>query len=446
MNVISAQHAGPAFTFNDPWWISLIKAGAIITFLLLSVLLALWVERRGLARMQTRPGPNYHGPFGLFQAIGDAAKLILKEDFWLGGADKFIYVLAPVIAALTAFTVYSVIPFGPEVSMFGHTTPLQLLDSPVSVLMILAITAFGVYGIVLGGWSSHSTYPLLGAVRSSAQVISYELSMGMSLLSVFLVSGSMSTSQIVNQQTELWWFIPLFPAFVIYVISMIGEVNRLPFDLPEAEGELVAGHMVEYSSMKFAWFFLAEYINMLNVSAVAATLFLGGWRAPAPLSLIGGGVLNTGYWPILWFVAKVWLFMFFMVWTRGTLLRFRYDQFMAIGWKILIPASLVWIVALATLQGLRQFANFTATELSMGIGVVALIALAIIFMIPEKDEMQEQAKLAGPAPVEGEIDPFAGGYPVPPLPGQSLPPSPRAARRAATVEAVTVSAEENTDD
>lgn len=198
--------------------------------------------------------------------------------------------------------------------------------------------------------------------------------------------------------------------------------------------------------MKFAWFFLAEYINMLNVSAVAATLFLGGWRAPAPLSLIGGGVLNTGYWPILWFVAKVWLFMFFMVWTRGTLLRFRYDQFMAIGWKILIPASLVWIVALATLQGLRQFANFTATELSMGIGVVALIALAIIFMIPEKDEMQEQAKLAGPAPVEGEIDPFAGGYPVPPLPGQSLPPSPRAARRAATVEAVTVSAEENTDD
>src|SRR5690625_4079465 len=184
---------------------------------------------------------------------------------------------------MTAFLIYAVIPFGPEVSIFGIVTPLQLTDMSVAVLYILAVTALGVYGIVLGGWSANSTYPLLGAVRSSAQVISYELAMTLALASVFLISGTASTSEIVSAQTNLWWAIVLAPAFIIYHISMVGEVNRLPFDLPEAEGELVAGHMVEYSSMKFAWFFLAEYVNMLNVSAVAATLFLGGWRAPWPL-------------------------------------------------------------------------------------------------------------------------------------------------------------------
>lgn len=431
----------------DPWWVSLIKAVFILVFLILSVLIALWVERRGLGRMQTRRGPNAHGPFGLLQAIADAGKLILKEDFWLGGADKFIYVLAPTIAALSAFTVFSVIPFGPNVEIFGHTTALQLTDSPIAVLLILAITAFGVYGIVLGGWSSHSTYPLLGAVRSSAQVISYELSMGLSLVSVFLVSRSMSTSAIVDAQTDIWWFIPLFPAFVIYVISMIGEVNRLPFDLPEAEGELVAGHMVEYSSMKFAWFFLAEYINMLNVSAVATTLFFGGWRAPWPLSWIGDGMLNTGWWPMLWFIAKIWLFMFLMVWVRGTLLRFRYDQFMALGWKVLIPGSLAWLVGLAIMQGLRDFTTLTSTQVTVGILAVALVALVIIFFLPAASPDEEAARLDGPQPPTGQIDPFAGGYPVPPLPGQSLPPSPRAAARAArAAHTITASAKEATDE
>ena len=290
---------------EDTWWIWVIKAVFILVFLLVSVLMALWVERRGLGRMQTRSGPNIHGPFGLFQSTADALKLILKEDFWLKGADKFVYILAPVIAAFCSFMVFAVIPMGPNVNMFGINTPLQLTDFSGSVLYILAITAFGVYGIVLGGWSSNSTYPLLGSVRSTAQVISYELSMGLSLVSVFIVSGSMSTSQIVDAQTQLWWAIALAPAFVIYLISMVGEVNRLPFDLPEAEGELVAGHMVEYSSMKFAWFFLAEYINMFNVSAVATTLFFGGWRAPWPISAIGDGMFNEGYWPMLWFMIKL---------------------------------------------------------------------------------------------------------------------------------------------
>ncbi|OKL53866.1 NADH-quinone oxidoreductase subunit H [Bowdeniella nasicola] len=427
---------------NDPWWIALIKAVFILVFLLLSVLMALWVERRGLGRMQTRPGPNVHGPFGLFQAIGDALKLVLKEDFMLKGADKILYLLAPFIAAFTAFMVYAVIPFGPEANVFGVTTPLQLTDIPVAVLFILAVTAFGVYGIVLGGWSSNSTYPLLGAVRSSAQVISYELAMGLSLVSVFLVSGSMSTSQIVHAQSQLWWALALIPAFIVYLISMVGEVNRLPFDLPEAEGELVAGHMVEYSSMKFAWFFLAEYINMFNVSGVAVTLFLGGWRAPWPLSAIGDGMLNTGWWPMLWFIIKVWMVMFFMIWLRGTLVRFRYDQFMKLGWKVLIPVALAWVVMVAVVQGVRCFTDLPLTTLLMAIGGVFAIVMVVLLLIPEKKKpealTEDGYELTDGVVTDADepFDAFAGGFPVPPLPGQKLPDSPRARRRQAEAAVV----------
>ncbi len=417
---------------NDTWWITLIKAVFILAFLLLSVLMALWVERRGLGRMQTRPGPNVHGPFGLFQALADALKLVLKEDFMLKGADKVIYIMAPAIAAFSAFMVYAVLPFGPEVNLFGITTPLQLTDFPVAVLYILGVTAFGVYGIVLGGWSSNSTYPLLGSVRSSAQVISYELAMGLSLVSVFVVAGSMSTSQIVDSQVRLWWFVALAPAFVVYVISMVGEVNRLPFDLPEAEGELVAGHMVEYSSMKFAWFFLAEYINMFNVSGVCATLFLGGWRAPWPLSALFDGALNTGWWPMLWFIIKVWAVMFFMIWVRGTLLRFRYDQFMKLGWKVLIPVSLGWLVLVSVVQGIRRFTDLQLSTLLYTISGIFVVIMIIMLLIPEKDEAADdyQNDTDGVVDPDAEFDAFAGGYPVPPLPGQQLPPSPRAQRRA----------------
>jgi NADH-quinone oxidoreductase subunit H len=287
-----------------------------------------------------------------------------------------------------------------------------------------------VYGIVLGGWSSGSTYPLLGSVRSTAQVISYELAMGLSLVSVFVMAGTMSTSQIVDSQTRIWWFLPLAPAFLIYVVSMVGETNRLPFDLPEAEGELVSGYMTEYSSMKFAWFFLAEYINMLNVSAVATTLFLGGWRAPWPISAINDGMFNTGWWPLLWFFTKVWLVMFFFVWVRGTLLRFRYDQFMKLGWKVLIPAALVWLVAVSVVQGVRQFTDLDLRSWLIGLAVVVIVAAGISFAVPEK-KAPVRRKPSGPT----VIDPFAGGYPVPPLPGQVLPPSPRAERRLADATA-----------
>ncbi|MFC4554458.1 NADH-quinone oxidoreductase subunit NuoH [Georgenia faecalis] len=441
--MIVPMAAGTAADFsNDTWWIWVVKAVAIIVFLLVSVLIAIWAERRILGRMQTRPGPNVNGPFGLLQSMGDALKLLLKEDINLKGADRFIYVLAPFIAAFSAFLIYAVIPFGPEVSIFGVVTPLQLTDMPVAVLYILAVTAVGVYGIVLGGWSSNSTYPLLGAVRSSAQVISYELSMGLALVSVFLVSGSMSTSQIVEAQSQMWWAVALAPAFVIYLISMVGEVNRLPFDLPEAEGELVAGHMVEYSSMKFAWFFLAEYVNMLNVSAVATTLFLGGWRAPWPLTLVGDGMLNTGWWPVLWFVAKVWLVMFFMFWLRGTLLRFRYDQFMKLGWKVLIPAALVWLVAVAVLQGLLQFGDLELRNVFLGLAALLVVVLVVSLFWPDRkaDAPPEDAEPVRSGRVIDpgtEFDAMAGGFPVPPMPGQALPPSPRKQRAQETAGATT---------
>jgi NADH-quinone oxidoreductase subunit H len=317
--------------------------------------------------------------------------------------------------------------------MFGITSPLQLTDFPVAVLYILAAASLGVYGIVLGGWSSGSTYPLLGSVRSTAQVISYELAMGLSLVSVFVLSGSMSTSEIVDSQTQIWWFLPLLPAFVLYVIAMVGETNRLPFDLPEAEGELVSGYMTEYSSMKFAWFFLAEYINMLNVSAVATTLFLGGWRAPWPLSAIGDGVLNTGWWPVLWFLAKLWACMFFFVWVRGTLVRFRYDQFMRFGWKVLIPVGLGWVVSVAAVQGFRRFGDVEPRMMFAVLGGTALVAFAISALVPEKTPPARKKK-------RKRFDAFADGYPVPPLPGQKLPPSPRAARLRAQADAAEVTA------
>ncbi|WP_350257972.1 NADH-quinone oxidoreductase subunit NuoH [Scrofimicrobium sp. R131] len=408
----------PADFSQETWWLTLIKALFIVVYLILSVIMALWVERRGLGRMQTRPGPNVAGPFGLFQALADAGKLLFKEDIWTSRADKFLYFLAPAIMAFTAFSVMAVIPMGPNVNMFGHSTPLQVADMPVSALYILAITSLGLYGIVLGGWSARSTLPLYGAVRSSAQVISYELSMGLALVSVFLMSGSMSTSEIVSAQKPFWWVIPLFPAFVIYVISMVGECNRLPFDLPEAEGELVAGHMTEYSSMKFGWYYLSEYINMLNVSAVATTMFLGGWHAPFPFNLIPA--LSGGWWGMLWFILKVWLFMFFMIWTRATLLRFRYDQFMKLGWKILIPIALVWLVMVSVLQGVRLWSGASLpTIMGVIIGVLVVVVFLAFWLTDRKPKVEEEP---------GEFDAFAGGYPVPPLPGQALPPSPRAGR------------------
>ncbi len=397
---------------NDALWVVLLKALFIFVLLVLLTLFNIWWERRVVAKMQHRIGPNVHGPFGLLQSLADGVKLALKEDITPKAADKVVFILAPVIAVIPAFVTWSVIPLGPQVRIpFTDTlTRLQLTDMPVAVLFILAISGIGIYGIVLGGWSSGSTYSLLGGLRSSAQMISYEVAMGLAFVAVFLYAGSMSTSQIVAAQETIWYGFILVPSFVIYVIAMVGETNRAPFDLPEAEGELVGGFHTEYSSLKFALFFLAEYVNMATVSALATTLFLGGWRAPWPISIWEGA--NQDWWPLLWFMGKVLVFIFFFIWLRGSLPRLRYDQFMAFGWKRLIPISLAWIVAVATVRAITLEGEIDRTYLLIGIGVIAVVMLGLFFVGNDEEELDEAEPVA-------EFDPFAGGYPVPPMPGQS---------------------------
>ncbi|PKZ64877.1 NADH-quinone oxidoreductase subunit NuoH, partial [Gordonia terrae] len=314
---------------HDPIWLVVAKALAVFVFLVVNPLIAILLERKIMARMQTRIGPNRVGPRGVLQSLADGVKLALKEGIIPTGVDKVIYLLAPIIAVVPAVMAFAVIPFGPMVSVFGHQTPLQLTDLPVGVLYVLAVTSVGVYGIVLAGWSSGSTYPLLGGLRSTAQVISYEIAMGLTFAAVFLDAATMSTSGIVAAQERHWYVLLLLPSFVIYAISMVGETNRAPFDLPEAEGELVGGFHTEYSSLKFAMFMLAEYINMVTVSALATTLFLGGWQAPWPVSTFDWA--NSGWWPVLWFTLKVWAFLFVFIWLRTSLPRLRYDQFMNLG-------------------------------------------------------------------------------------------------------------------
>jgi NADH-quinone oxidoreductase subunit H len=324
--------------------------------------------------------------------------------------DRFVYVLAPILATVAAFMTVAVIPFGPVVTVpfTDVRTPLQLTDLPVGVLYILAIASVGIYGIVLAGWSSGSTYSLLGAVRSSAQIISYEVAMALSLVAVFLYAGSMSTSEIVAAQQDLWFGVILLPSFLIYMVSMVGETNRAPFDLPEAEGELVGGFHTEYSSIKFAFFFLAEYINMFTVSMLATTMFLGGWRAPWPLSLWDAA--NTGYLPVVWFFIKVMTFVFFFIWLRGTLPRLRYDQFMRLGWKVLIPASLLWIVAVGLIRALSLEGPIDRTYLVAAAAIAVVVFVGLGFLPESSDKDDSDVEL------DEQPDAFAGGYPVPPMP------------------------------
>lgn len=407
---------------NDPLWVVILKAVCIFGLLVVFTLFNIWFERRVVARMQQRIGPNVHGPFGLLQSLADGVKLALKEDIVVTAASRFVYVLAPILATIPAFLAWAVIPFGPEVTIpfTDQRTVLQLTDLPVAVLYILAVTSIGVYGIVLAGWASGSTYALLGGLRSSAQVISYEVAMGLSFVTVFLYAGSMSTSQIVAAQEDVWFFLPLLPSFIIYVIAMVGETNRAPFDLPEAEGELVGGFHTEYSSLKFALFFLAEYINMVTVSGLATTLFLGGWRAPLGLGTLWEG-FNQGYWPVLWFLAKTLCFIFLFVWLRGTLPRLRYDQFMAFGWKVLIPVSLVWIVAVSIIRKLRDDGMLDQRGLLIAAAIAGAVLLLTLLMPDRKGSASSVPPHRRGPDAKGSRRPdskgrFAGGYPVPPMP------------------------------
>jgi NADH-quinone oxidoreductase subunit H len=404
---------------TDPWWLVGLKSVGIFVMLVLLTLFTIWWERRVVSRMQHRIGPNRTGPFGLLQSLMDGIKLALKEEIIPKGAHLAVYWIAPVVSATMAFVAFAVIPFGPVVSIFGVETPLQLTDFPVSVLYVLAIASIGIYGIVLAGWASGSTYPLLGGLRSTAQMISYEIAMGLSFVAVFIYASSMSTSEIVAAQEPVWFAVILLPSFLIYVTAMVGETNRAPFDLPEAEGELVGGFHTEYSSLKFALFFLAEYINMVTVSALATTLFLGGWRAPWPLSLWEGA--NAGWWPLLWWLIKVQLFIFVFIWLRGTLPRMRYDQFMKFGWTILIPVSLVWIVIVAFARLLRTDGAFTTNEILIaGAGLIVLLLLVSWVVQSRQDRRERAAAEAEAAALAQPFDPMAAGYPVPPMPGQTF--------------------------
>jgi NADH-quinone oxidoreductase subunit H len=360
---------------DDPGWIITIKAVIVFAVCVVLTIMSVWGERRLVARMQMRVGPNRVGKFGLIQALADGVKLALKEDLIPAAADKVVFVIAPIISATAAFMAFAVMPMTGPVNFFGEETVMQLTDIPVGVLYVLATASVGVYGIVLAGWSSGSTYPLLGGLRSSAQVISYEIAMGLSLVSVFIYSGSMSTSSIVQAQQDTWWYgLVLFPSFVIYAISMVGETNRAPFDLAEAEGELVGGFHTEYSSLKFALFFLAEYINIIAVSALATTLFLGGYHAIPGLGFTEQWL--GGWFTLIWFFIKVLFFFFIFVWLRGTLPRLRYDQFMQFGWKVLIPVSLLWILVVATLRIISTTSQSRLVTFAFA-GVVVLIVLAI---------------------------------------------------------------------
>ena len=395
-----------AILLDDPGWVIALKGLLIFVLCVLLTLMSVWGERRIVARMQMRLGPNRVGPFGLIQALADGVKLALKEDIIPKAADRAVFILAPIISATTCFMAFAVIPMTGVVNFFGQETIMQLTDLPVGVLYVLATASIGVYGIVLAGWSSGSTYPLLGGLRSSAQVISYEIAMGLSFVGVFIYAGSMSTGDIIASQSTWWNVVVLFPSFAIYVISMVGETNRAPFDLAEAEGELVGGFHTEYSSLKFALFFLAEYVNIIAVSALATTLFLGGPSAPP-----GFGFTESwlgGWFTFIWFFLKVLGFFFFFVWLRGTLPRLRYDQFMKFGWKVLIPVNVAWILVVATLrlmtqQGASQFliAAFTG-------GVVLAVLAAMSIYDSTKKKAEERAHDVGEMP-----EPT---FPVPVLP------------------------------
>lgn len=416
---------------NDPLWVVIVKALFGFVLLIVFVLFGIVFERKVLGRMQNRPGPTMNGPFGSLQSLADGIKSMLKEEITPRGVDKIVFMLAPALNVIPVVLIFALIPFAGEVPLpGGGTTRLQVSDMPVSVLLIIGATGLAVYGVVLAGWSSQSTFSLLGGLRASAQMISYEVTLGLSLVAVFLYSGSMSTSEIVEFQgtpqrgnlfglefpAPTWFCLTLIPSFVIFVISIFGESQRAPFDLPEGESEIVGGYLTEYSSMRFAMFYMAEYMALANASALVTTIFLGGYKAPLPFNLLG---MDHGYWGLLWFVLKTVAFMFFMVWVRAAVPRFRYDQFMALGWKWLIPLSLAWVMIVATFRVL-----FDGQEdprwLWYAVIAVFVAALVAIFFAGGREKKDDDAipKTEGS---DGEFDAFAGGFPVPPKPGQVLP-------------------------
>ncbi|TMK96056.1 MAG: NADH-quinone oxidoreductase subunit NuoH [Actinobacteria bacterium] len=323
---------------TDPWWISLIKAFLIINLLLLLFAYMTWVERKVLARMQLRYGPNRVGPFGLLQPIADLIKLIRKESFFPASAVDVLYIAAPVFSSFTALAAFSVIPFGPGWHIWKWNVSGEVANLPIALVVIFALSSLGIYGFIVGGWASDSKYALLGSMRTCAQMVSYEVSLTFAVLGVVLMGQSLSLVDIVQKQASTFWFFgPQFVGLVVFFVAGVAETNRPPFDLPEADTELVAGYHTEYSGMRFGLFQMGEYVNMITLSALAVTLFFGGWYGPwAPLGP-------------LWFLLKLFVILFLFLWLRATLPRLRYDQLMRVGWKVLLPAATINAVVTAAL-------------------------------------------------------------------------------------------------
>jgi NADH-quinone oxidoreductase subunit H len=337
---------------------AVIKIALALFVLLTAVAYTVWLERKVVGRIQNRWGPTRVGPFGLLQPAADGLKFIFKEDLTPPHVYRPLYIASPIIAVVFALTSIALIPVGNDVVIAGYRIPLQIADVNIGLLIVLGITSLGVYGIALSGWSSNSKYSLLGGLRASAQMISYEIALGLSLVGVLILSGSLSLRAIVVAQAgHFFWFIPKwnifyggqFIAFFIYMMAAYAETNRIPFDLPEAETELVAGYHTEYSAMKFAMFFMAEYANMITVACLASLLFLGGWSGP-----VFGPAIVKALLPVLWFSLRIFVFLFIYIWIRGTLPRFRYDQLMAFGWKFLLPLAIANLVITAFIVALRS--------------------------------------------------------------------------------------------
>jgi NADH-quinone oxidoreductase subunit H len=404
---------------SDPIWLVIAKAIAMFVFLLVMTIFVIWFERRIVAFMQQRVGPNRAGPFGILQTLADGFKLAFKEGIKPRLADVAVYIIAPLAAAIPAILAWAVIPLGPTVSIFGTETPLQVADLPVAVLFVLAMAAIGVYGVVLSGWSSGSTYSLLGSMRGSAQVISYEIGMGLAVVGVVLYAGSLSTSEIVAAQTDGWYLIVLPVSFVLFWIAGLGETNRAPFDMPEGESEIVGGFHTEYSSLRFAMFFLGEYIALITIAAMSTTLFLGGWLPFWPFSMFEWAY--EGWIPVVWFILKVLAGVFFFIWARASLPRFKYDRFMVFGWKVMIPVGLGWVMIVASARVLvPEYLSIAQYVLFIGVPLLALLLLGTV--------VHDRGKARRATALEQEVlrEP---SFPVPPL--DLVVPRSHAARRTA---------------
>jgi NADH-quinone oxidoreductase subunit H len=325
---------------TEAWYVTVIKSFVVINLVMLTFAYMTWVERKILGRMQLRYGPNRAGPFGLLQPIADLIKLIRKESFFPASAIELPYILAPALAAATALAAFAVIPFGQGWTILGEYVAGQILNVPIALILVFALGSIGLYGFIVGGWASESKYSLLGSMRTCAQLVSYEVSLALSVLGVVLMAHSLSLVTIVERQDEtLWFIVPQLIGFLTFFVAGVAETNRAPFDLPEAETELVAGYHTEYSGMRFGLFQMGEYINLITLAGLATTLFLGGWHGPGGTDFLGP----------LWFIGKVLLIVFFFMWMRATLPRLRYDQLMSLGWKILLPVATINAVVTAVL-------------------------------------------------------------------------------------------------